>query len=159
MTIPLFNDYKRLCPQWTRNNQDDLIRKTFRFNGKQYDIGDPACCKVGEIYCGNNAYVDECDACDKFAYFFFDLIDNIPSYCGIKWWTSAKSEWKNNVITMLEEGEGLVTEERAKAILEMLKYYDAAIENYRDLYNCFANNYVQHLAQCECYANNVAIIR
>lgn len=159
MTIPLFEDYKTLARQWTYHlpdtNSNRLIRSTFLDGHNGHSISDTKSCLIAEIYGNSNGYAKGCRICNDFGYYFNNLIKIIPPQLKIAWWNTAKSVWKSRLLGHIDG----VSIEQLEKIREMFNYYEKNIDTYGDLFNCFANNYIQHLAQCEYYANNVAIVR
>lgn len=155
MTIPLFGEYKKIAPQWYGILEQDTIIE--RQGDLSISGGDR--CFVGEIYLLGKASYSSCQPCRTFSYIFYYLIEKIPYRIGIHKWSTPKAQWENNfrnvVKSMVEDG-GIMPDEGAM-LTTMLDYYKQNIEVYRDLFNCFANNYLQHLSQCETYVENVAI--
>lgn len=164
MTIPLFGDYPKLAPEWTKRlphpTENRMIETRFTTeDGKRYNIGEPNSCLSGEIYLRSEIYEQGCHICNNFGYTFFSLIEEIPSKINVSWWNESKSKWGKDLIKVLERSSMSMPQERRKSIIEMYKYYEKVIDNYGDLFNAFANNYIQHLAQCDFYAENVALVR
>lgn len=159
MAIPLFGEYKTIAPKWWSILQRDEILDGDR--EQQLFISDHSSCFVGEVYLLGKAKYSECSPCRRFSLIFYYLIKPIAQKAGIYRWSTPVSEWvfgfRTNVTNLVNEYK--ITPKEAQMILKMFDYYKSNIEVYRDLFNCFANNYLQHLSQCETYVENVAIVR
>ena len=145
----------KIAPQWYGILEQDTIID--RQGSLSISGGDR--CFVGEIYLLGKASYSKCQPCRTFSYIFYYLIEKIPYRIGVYKWSTPIEKWETDFrYTVKKAVEGGSIERDIGAMLTtMLDYYKQNIEVYRDLFNCFANNYLQHLSQCETYVENVAI--
>lgn len=155
MTIPLFGEYKKIAPKWYHILESNNICE----NGEGVSIGGYDRCFVGEIYLFDSIKYNSCQSCKDFALIFYYLITRIPRKLSIGKWDEPVEQWEDKLpyaLNRLKEDSG--EDKICDAIEKMFNYYRNNIDIYRDLFNCFANNYLQHLSQCETYVENVAIV-
>ncbi len=152
MTIELFKEFKDIAPHWSKIlDNDQIIAQDGGWNIKH-----PESCFVGEMYLGKQ-YANECDECKKYSYLFMDLIVSIPLQFGISKWSAPRFEWRPELASATSSID--ISKDRLKLIQERLLKMDSVIQEYRDLFNVIANDYMQHLSGCDHYNMQAGVLR
>lgn len=154
MTVELFKEFEEIAPSWWGIlNNDKIIAQQGNYN-----IKNPDCCFVGEMYMGKN-YAEQCYGCKQYSYLFMDLIYSIPLKLNIEKWSEARINWRPELASITGSESFGVPQDRMKRLQDRLLKMDSVITTYRDFFNVIANDYMQHLSGCNHYNMQAGILR